>query len=112
MAPAALRDASNGMMTTWGMLAGEWVLLMVTAWYLEQVSLRGRCREACVAWVRDAPGSGDAGQVKAGPSAMRLGLAGVVHAAPCCRCTPAAPATAATHCTSSAGAMADARHLQ
>jgi hypothetical protein len=37
MAAAALHDASNGIMTTWGMLAGEWALLMVAAWYLEQV---------------------------------------------------------------------------
>lgn len=77
MAPAALRDASNGMMTTWGMLAGEWVLLMVTAWYLEQVSCAGiavrHAWQGFGAWGR-ASGAGDVSQVKVGATRMQPGF--------------------------------------
>jgi hypothetical protein len=37
MTAASLHDSSNGMLGVWGMLAGEWTVMMVLAWYLEQV---------------------------------------------------------------------------
>lgn len=37
MAPSMLHDSSNGMLGVWGMLAAEWAVMMVLAWYLEQV---------------------------------------------------------------------------
>lgn len=37
MSPASLYDGSNGMVHAWAMLTGEWVVMMVLAWYLEQV---------------------------------------------------------------------------
>ena len=37
MAPANLHNRGNGMLTVWAMLAGEWLFMMLLAWYLEQV---------------------------------------------------------------------------
>jgi hypothetical protein len=41
MTAVSLHDPSNGMLSVWGMLAGEWAVMMVLAWYLEQVWGRG-----------------------------------------------------------------------
>lgn len=37
MSPSTLYDGSNGMVHVCAMLAGEWVVMMLLAWYLEQV---------------------------------------------------------------------------
>lgn len=37
MAPVNLHDHGNGMLGVWAMLAGEWAVMMMLAWYLEQV---------------------------------------------------------------------------
>lgn len=42
MGVANLYDPDNGMLHSWIILAGEWLPLMVLAWYLEQVRGSGR----------------------------------------------------------------------
>jgi hypothetical protein len=46
MTAASLHDPSNGMLGVWGMLAGEWTVMMVLAWYLEQVCVCAPPRKA------------------------------------------------------------------
>lgn len=41
MSVSNLRDAGNGMIEVWIILAVEWVVFMALAWYLEQV--RDKC---------------------------------------------------------------------
>jgi hypothetical protein len=37
MTPDSLFESGNGMRAAWGMLVGEWAVMLVLAWYLEQV---------------------------------------------------------------------------
>jgi hypothetical protein len=37
MTADSLFDSGNGMRAAWGMLVAEWALMLVLAWYLEQV---------------------------------------------------------------------------
>lgn len=42
MSLSNLRDAGNGMTEVWVILAVEWVVFMMVAWYLEQVRQHNR----------------------------------------------------------------------
>lgn len=50
MTPAQLLGPGNGMITTWVILAVEWVVFMVLALYLEQV--RGHKSPFVLSWIR------------------------------------------------------------
>jgi len=116
MAPVNLHDHGNGMLGVWAMLAGEWVVMMMLAWYLEQV--RARQHPDAVSTALDCSGSRAMKSLCACLTHRGVAAFATCAALPArtnrthelrdtfvnvmttCRCMPAAQATAGIPCTS------------